>query len=99
MDQEISERLDRIEKTVNDNNRMLVRMRRNQRNAIFIKLLYWIVIIGLAIGAWHVIQPYLNTVTGEYNAITGKNTSATSTNSTDIMNLINQYTTSQNAAK
>lgn len=95
MDQDLEQRLRNIEKMVSDNNRMLTKMRRAQRNAAFMRLLYWLVIIGLAIMAWYYIQPYLVSVTNEYNTLTGKG----STDTSGLMNLIDQYTGSQKTAK
>ena len=95
MDQELNDRLTKIEKMVSDNNRILTKMRRAQRNAAFIRVLYWIVVIVLAYGAWRVVQPYLMTVTNEYKAVTN----AGNTDTSGLMNLIDQYTGTKNTTK
>jgi hypothetical protein len=95
MDAELNDRLSKIEKMVSDNNRMLIKMRRAQRNAAFVRIIYWIVVLALAYGAWKLVQPYFTAITNEYNTVTGK----TSTDTTGLMNLIDQYTGTQKAGK
>ncbi|HTH93479.1 MAG TPA: hypothetical protein VL576_03310 [Candidatus Paceibacterota bacterium] len=92
MDPDLEARLDNIEKMVSDNNKMLTRMRQVQRRAAYVRILYWVIGIILAIAAWYYVQPYFESVTNEYNTLTGKNTSGTTTPPGEIMNLINQYT-------
>ncbi len=88
MDQELSERLDRIEKMLSDNNRMLAKMRRSQKNAAYRTLLYWIVIIGLTIASFYAVIPYIKSLGASYGIGTGSGADSTSTS---ITNLINQY--------
>lgn len=71
MDQELDERLKRIEKTLSDNNRILVRMRRAQKNAAFMRVIYWIVIIVLAVASYYAIGPYVASLQSEYSNLTG----------------------------
>ncbi len=99
MDQELNDRLTRLEKMVSDNNRMLVKMRRAQRNAAYMRVLYWIVIVLMAVASWYLIQPYLASLTSEYSAITDGNSSGMGNDSSSIMNLINQYTAGQKTAQ
>ncbi len=46
------------------NNDILVKMRRGLRWARFFHSIYWIIVIGTAVGAYYVIQPYVETITG-----------------------------------
>jgi hypothetical protein len=92
MDQEINDRLNRIEKMVSDNNRMLTRMRRAQKNAAFMRIVYWLVIIGLFVASYYLIQPYISQFAASYGI--GSNSSAQSNNST-ITSFIKQYQASQ----
>lgn len=51
-----------------DNNKMLRAMRRSQRISQFMSFLYWAIIIGSAIGAYYIIQPYVNQLMGAYGS-------------------------------
>ena len=44
---------------VEENNKMLHRMRRIQKLASFMSFLRWVVIIGVSIGAFYFLQPYV----------------------------------------
>lgn len=49
---------------VEENNTILLSIRRNARIGTTVKIIYWTVIIGLSFGAYYFIQPYLQTITG-----------------------------------
>ena len=49
-----------------ENNNILRSMRRSMRFARIMSVMYWVVIIGSAVGAYYLIQPYLNAITGAY---------------------------------
>ncbi len=55
--------LERTYKMVEENNSILRTIRRGNRISMAIKALYWIIIIGLSIGAFYVIQPYYEFMT------------------------------------
>lgn len=76
MTPEERELLNKIAQTVDENNSILHSMRRSMRMASLMRWIYWIIIIGSAIGAFWLIQPYLNAITG---------------GSSNTSNLINQY--------
>lgn len=67
MDQSLDERLKAIEKKLEENHAILVRIRRVQRNGHLFRLIYWLVIIGLAFGAFYFIEPYLRQISQIYN--------------------------------
>lgn len=46
-----------------DSNRILRKMERAQRNATIARVIYWILILGITIGAFYYIQPYINKFT------------------------------------
>ncbi len=59
-----------LEKSVNlaeDNNRMLHSMRRSARWASIFRAIYWILIIGSALGAYYFIQPYVDQMVNIFN--------------------------------
>ncbi len=98
MDTEINERLENIEKIVSDNNRMLTKLRSAQKNAIYWRIVYWIVILGLAIASFYAIQPYVSQFGAAYgigsssaNATVDKGQNTTAT----LLNLVKQYQADQ----
>ena len=46
-----------------ENNKMLHKMVRTQRNALIMKAVYWLIIIGITVGAFFYIQPFLKKFT------------------------------------
>jgi hypothetical protein len=49
-----------------ENNNILRGIQRSMRFSRFVSILYWVFIIGSAIGAYYLIQPYVEAVTGAY---------------------------------
>ena len=60
MSPEERELLKRSVSLAEDNNKMLLSMRRSQRWASITRALYWVFIIGSAVGAYYFIQPYVD---------------------------------------
>ena len=56
-------------KLAEENNKMLRGMRRSARIASVLRILYWVIILGSAFGAYYAIQPYLNSVVESYNGM------------------------------
>jgi len=54
--------LERTYKLTEENNKILHGLRRSVRWYSAYKVIYWVVIIGLSVGAFYVFQPYLNTL-------------------------------------
>ena len=52
-----------------ENNDILRSMQRSMRMARFMTILYWLFIIGSAVGAYYLIQPYIQAVTGAYGGV------------------------------
>ncbi|KKP86977.1 MAG: hypothetical protein UR90_C0016G0014 [Parcubacteria group bacterium GW2011_GWC1_35_8] len=50
-----------------ENNKMLHSMRRSARWASFFRAIYWILIIGSAVGAYYFIQPYVDQMVNVYS--------------------------------
>jgi hypothetical protein len=84
MTPEERELLNRVAKTVDENNEMLHKIRSSMRWASVMRWVYWIFIIGSAVGAFWLIQPYLNSLT---NAYTG-----TQNSTANLQDMIKQYT-------
>lgn len=49
-----------------ENNDILRSMQRSMRFSRFMSILYWLFIIGSAIGAYYFVQPYIKAVTNAY---------------------------------
>ena len=57
-------KLDRSLALAEENNAILRGMRRTQRITAIMHILYWVIIIGVSVGAFYFIQPYLTFLTG-----------------------------------
>ena len=68
-DQGLKELLEANIKLSKENNRMLKKMRSAQKRANFLKLLYWLIIIGIAVGGFYFLQPYFEVVQDLYQQI------------------------------
>ncbi len=66
MDQESKQLLEEALTLSKENNQMLRSMRRSMRFARFMSFLYWVIIIGSAVGAYYYIQPYIDQLMGVY---------------------------------
>ena len=64
--------LNTIAQTVEENNKILHSMRRTIRWNTALNWLYWILIIGSAVGAFWLIQPYIDTITKSYAGFQGE---------------------------
>ncbi|MES2224597.1 MAG: hypothetical protein V4478_01270 [Patescibacteria group bacterium] len=99
MDQELNDRLARIEKMVGDNSRMLSSMRAAQKRAGYFKLLYWLVIVILAIASFYAIKPYIAQFGAAYGLGSSSGTTETPSTTSTVMELLKQYQESKKAAQ
>ncbi len=99
MDTEINERLDRIEKMVSDNNRMLGKLRQGQKNAIYMRLVYWVIIIVLGIVSLYFITPYLGQLGAAYGIGNTNNNDTAATSNATLTKLLNEYQAGQKAGQ
>ncbi len=56
-------------KLAEENNKMLRSIRRSSRVSAFLRILYWLIILGTAFGVYYYTQPYLNAVVKSYNGM------------------------------
>ncbi len=75
--------LQKIAQQVEENNEMLHSIRRAQKWATVWRAIYWIVIIGSAVGAYWIIQPYIDQLLGAY--------SSAQSNLDTVKGLLNSY--------
>jgi hypothetical protein len=66
MSPEERELLNRALELEEDNNKILHSMRRSQRISNIFRVVYWVFIIGSAVGAYYFIQPYVDQIMGLY---------------------------------
>jgi hypothetical protein len=95
MDPEINQRLDQIEKVVADNNAMLVKMRKAQKNAAYVVSFYYIEPYLTQLGAAYGIGPGATATSTTTNPDGSTTTSPTDTAS--VLSLLKQYEASQKA--
>ncbi len=63
MDEEDKKLLEKTYELEKENNHMLRRLRRAQRYAALMRVAYWFIIIGLGVGAFYFVQPYVDAIT------------------------------------
>jgi TRAP-type C4-dicarboxylate transport system permease small subunit len=71
VDPESKQLLQETMELAQENNKMLHSMKRSMRMSQIMSFLYWVLIIGSAIGAFYFLQPYLTQVEGLYNNASG----------------------------
>lgn len=72
---------------------ILKRMRRSQRNAQFLRLLYWLVIIAISVGGYYFFSPYLKKITSVYNSIYNDSSVLQHLDTSQIRDFLNGNTT------
>lgn len=68
--------LQRALKLSEENNSILRSMRRSNRVSMFLRIIYWLIIIGLSVGAYYFIQPYVSVLQGLLGGNKGSSSSA-----------------------
>ncbi len=68
MDPESKKLLQETLELTKDNNKMLLSMRRSQKISNIMSFVYWIFIIGSAIGAYYFIQPFVDQLKSVYGS-------------------------------
>jgi uncharacterized membrane protein YccF (DUF307 family) len=69
--QEIQEKIEKLERLTKENNRILHKMQNHIRLGTIMRVLYWVVIIGVMLGIYHYLQPFMEQMLGTYNEIIG----------------------------
>jgi hypothetical protein len=70
MDLQEKELLEETLEVSKENNRMLKKIWRDVKYKRFIKVVYWVIIIGLTLGAYYYIQPIIDSITVGYGGMT-----------------------------
>lgn len=69
MDPMLETRLKAIEEKLDNNQEILLRIRRVQKNGQLFKIFYWILILLATFGAFYYIEPYLNGILEAYTGM------------------------------
>lgn len=80
-----------LERTYNlaeENNVILRKIRRVNRFSLAFRIVYWTVVIGLAVGALYFIQPYVDAVVGTYTDLFGRGSTNVETTQNDTSMLL-----------
>jgi len=87
MDPEAKKLLEETLELEQDNNKMLRSMRRSMIWGRIMSVIYWLIIIGISVGAFYFLQPYFNKIVGLYDSISGTKQS-TDNSSSSFGNLL-----------
>lgn len=69
MDFHDKESFDRLVKLTEENNKLLHKMWRATRLAGFVRVFYWILVIGVSIGSFYYLQPYIDQLLKVYGGL------------------------------
>lgn len=69
MDFEEKELIKKTFRLAEENNKILRKMRSSMRWSRAFRIVYWVIIIGAAIGAFYYIQPYIDQLVGVYSGL------------------------------
>jgi len=67
MDPESKKLLEETLAMTQENNQILKELRRSMRIARVVSILYWVLIVGSAVGAFYFIQPVMDDLMGAYS--------------------------------
>lgn len=71
MQPEEKEMLKKTLELAQENNKMLHSIRRSMLRGRIFQIIYWLIIIGAAIGAYYYVEPYIDTAVGAYGNVKG----------------------------
>jgi Na+/proline symporter len=78
MDPESKKLLEETYSLEEENNRMLHALKRSMLWSRIMSVIYWILILGISVGAFYFIQPFLDQATSMYDSIKSNIDSASS---------------------
>lgn len=71
-----------------ENNKMLRSMSRSMKIQRIMSIIYWVFIIGSAVGAYYLIQPYIDAIMTAYKSVAGS-LSGSSGDYNTFLNILN----------
>ncbi|MFA5751401.1 MAG: hypothetical protein WCX79_03835 [Candidatus Paceibacterota bacterium] len=66
MEPELKEKIEESLRLAEENNKMIRKMRRTLEWSRIMRIIYWLFIIAMALGAYYYIQPYVEQIKGVY---------------------------------
>jgi hypothetical protein len=63
--------IERTLKLTEENNKILRSIRAENRLSMIMRIIYWVIILGISFGAYYLIQPYIDGVLGAYGDLQG----------------------------
>ena len=69
MTPEEKELLEETARLVKENHKILKGIRRSARIDSFLRIIYWLIILGSAFGTYYFLQPYVNVIVKSYNGM------------------------------
>lgn len=79
---ELNEKIDKLTTLIEENQHMVRNLYQRARMATVFIFIKWFIIIGITVGSFYYIQPFINTLVGIYGGVSGGGTSS------DLFNLI-----------
>lgn len=67
MEPELKEKIEESLRLAEENNKMIRKMRRTLEWSRIMRIIYWLFIIAMALGAYYYIQPYVEQIKGAYS--------------------------------
>ena len=71
MDPEDKIKLERALALSEENNELLRKIHRSLKLSRWVRVLYWVILLGASIGAFYYLQPYIDQVLGTYGSLRG----------------------------
>lgn len=69
MEQEERTLLERTAALAEENNKILKKMQRMNRLGTIVHIVYWVILAGVAVGAFYFLQPYIDSVRDTYGSL------------------------------
>jgi len=66
MDQDTKSLLEEVSRLEKENNKMLIRLYNIQRWNFISRIIYWLILIGITVGAFYFIKPFMSGLLGSY---------------------------------
>jgi hypothetical protein len=79
---ELNKKIDKLTTLIEENQHMVRNLYQRARMATVFIFIKWFIIIGITIGSYYYIQPFINTLIGIYSGVSGGGTGS------DLFNLI-----------
>jgi len=64
-------RIEKLIDLVQENNQILRKMRRSQQIASFMRVLYWLIILGVGFWTFYILQPYIQGLQDLWQGMSG----------------------------